>query len=191
MNPEDIDPQSGILKSMIMNHVAGRKSEDHWIELYKSALAESSKLHREAILLHENEHYERAYFLAMQSLEELSKGLMAADVYTGLHSEEDYRKMQNDHEEKIKRVKWVQYKGQEFPIVTSEGNQTKDFDFRKKLRSTYVELEKKSKRVLRPSDAITKDDSANIINAVMAGLTAVVEVSMVNGEQIGTKGFMK
>ncbi len=188
---EEINPQAGILKSMIMNHIAGRNAGDHWVKLYKSALAEASKLHREAILLYENNHFERAYFLAMQSLEELSKALMAADVYTGWLDEEDYYKMQNDHKSKIKRVKWVQYEGQKFPIVTSKGKITKDFVFRKKLRSTYVELERNSKQVLTPTDGVNKEDAANLINAVMAGLTAVVETTMVRGEQIGTKGFMK
>ncbi len=186
-----IDPDAGILKTMIMNHMSGREPDDHWLDLYQSTLAEASKIHREAMLLHEHDHFERAYFLAMQSLEELSKALMAADVYTGWCNEEDYRKMQNDHKKKIARVKWIQHKGQKFPIVTSKGKITKDFDFRKKLRSTYVELEKNSDKVLKPSDAISEDDASNLINAVMAGLTAVVEKTMVDGEQIGTKGFMK
>jgi len=189
---DQIDPNAGILKSMIMNIVSGRGEQpEHWLKLYKVTLAEASKMHREAIYLIEGGFHERAYFIAMQSLEELSKALMAADVYTCYATEDDYNKFKSDHKRKIKRVTWIKYEDQKFPIYDVRGTKTNDFDFRKKLLSTYTDVESGSHKILRPSEAITEEDAKSIINAVYAGLIATVRKTMIDGEQIGTKGFMK
>ena len=135
--------------------------------------------------------YERAYFLGFSALEEISKSQLSADVYTGFIKEEQFKKAYRSHHEKISRVEWIKIDGNSFPCFSYDKVRIKDFDFQKKLKSMYVDIDFNIKKVSTPTDSISKNDAENIIKAVQVGLYQIHEVTVENGEQIGTKGFMK
>jgi len=184
---------NGVIKALLMNHLTGRNktSKECYLEMYLNALNEANKLLKEAELLFRNTSYERAYFLGFQALEEISKSQLAADVYTGLITENEFNKDYRDHKRKISRVKWIQIDGNTYPFFRGDGIKISDFDFRKKLRAMYVDLDLKNETVSTPGQSITKDDAASIIKAGFVGLYRIYQVTEENGEQIGTKGFMK
>lgn len=183
----------GVMKTILMNHLTGRNktSKGCYLDMYLNALNEAKKLLRESEILFKNNAHERAYFLGFQALEEISKSQLAGDVYTGYISEDEFKKVYRDHKEKISRVKWIQLDGNLYPCFRGDGIKISDFDFRKKLRSMYVELDSKNEKVLSPSEAITREDAESVIKAIKVGLFRIYVVTEENGEQIGTKGFMK
>ncbi|MBK7808831.1 MAG: AbiV family abortive infection protein [Saprospiraceae bacterium] len=183
----------GIMKTLIMNGLNGIDSKKMMVYLgiYQASLSESVKLLGEAELLLENESYERAYFLGFASLEEISKSQMAADVFTGIMKEEDFQKDYTKHNKKISRVEWIKIDGNSLPQFTGDGIEIMNFDFSKKLKSMYVDSDFDLKKLSTPSESVSKSDAENIIKAVKVGLSRIYEVTIENGEQIGTKGFMK
>jgi AbiV family abortive infection protein len=183
----------GVMKTILMNHLTGRNktSKGCYLDMYLTSLNEAGKLLEEAKLLLKNNSHERAYFLGFSALEEISKSQLSADVYTGFITEGEFKKVYRDHKEKISRVKWIQLDGNLFPFFSGDGIKINDFDFRKKLRSMYVDIDSKSEIISSPSEAITKADAESIIKAINVGLYRIYQVTKENGEQIGTKGFMK
>jgi AbiV family abortive infection protein len=183
----------GVMKTILMNHLTGRNktSKGCYLDMYLNSLNEAKKLLKESELLLKHSSHERAYFLGFQALEEISKSQLAGDVYTGYITEEEFKKVYRDHKEKISRVKWIQIDGNMYPIFREDGIKINDFDFRKKLRAMYVDLDSKTEIVSSPSQSITKRDAESIIKAVHVGLYRIYQVTEENGEQIGTKGFMK
>ena len=183
----------GIMKTLIMNSLNGIDSQKMmvYLEIYQASLSESVKLLGEAELLLENESYERAYFLGFASLEEISKSQMAADVFTGIMTEEEFKKNYTKHYKKISRVEWIKIDGNSLPQFAGDGIEIRNFDFSKKLKSMYVDSDFDLKKLSTPSESVSKSDAENIIKAVKVGLSRIYEVTIENGEQIGTKGFMK
>lgn len=183
----------GITKTMLMNELSGRdmSSKKSYLDIYTHSLNEAQKLWKEAELLLKNDAHERAYFLAFAALEEISKSQLAADVYTGYIEESEFLKTYRNHKEKISRVKWIQLDGNLFPMFRVDGVEIKDFDFKRKLNSMYVDIDTAKQAVSSPSDSVSKEDAESIIKAVGVGLYRIYEVTVENGEQIGTKGFMK
>ena len=190
---EESDLPNGVLKTILMNHLKGINSQDTevYLQTYLASLNEANKLLKEAELLFENESYARAYFLGFSALEEISKSQLSADVYTGFIEEKTFKKAYTSHHEKISRVEWIKIDGNLFPCFNYDKVCIKDFDFKKKLKSMYVDIDFNLKKVSSPTDSISKDDAENIIKAVRVGLYRIHEVTVENGEQIGTKGFMK
>ena len=190
-NEKSLPP--GVLKTNLMNALKGIDSETNkvYLETYMAALKEAEKLLNEAELLFENKSFERAYFLGFSALEEISKSQLAADVYTGLINEKYFKEAYRNHNEKISRVEWIKIDGNTFPCFSYDKVVIKDFDFVKKLKSMYVDIDFNLKEVSTPNNSITENDANNIIKAVKVGLSRIIEVTIENGEQIGTKGFMK
>lgn len=183
--------EAGILKTVLMNQLAGRNIEKFYLNAYLECLNEAYNLLDEAKILFENQSYQRAYFLGFSALEEISKSQLAADVYTGLISEEYFKNSYRDHKKKISRVEWIKIDGNSYPYFESDSIRIQDFDFQKKLKSMYVDVDFKDGKVSKPSDSVNEDDAKRIIRAVEVGLDRIYEVTTENGEQIGTKGFMK
>lgn len=183
----------GVTKTILMNRLTGRNktSKGCYLDMYLHSLNEAKKLLKEATLLFKNNSCERAYFLGFSALEEISKSQLSADVYTGFITEDEFKKVYRDHKEKISRVKWIQIDGNLFPFFSGDGIKINNFDFRKKLRSMYVDIDSKSEIISSPGEVITKADAESIIKAVNVGLYRIYQVTEENGEQIGTKGFMK
>jgi len=190
---EKSDLPNGVLKTVLMNKLKGINSQDNevYLQTYLASLNEAKKLLREAEILFENQSYERAYFLGFSALEEISKSQLSANVYTGFIKEDKFKKAYRNHHEKISRVEWIKIDGNSFPCFSYDKVRIKDFDFQKKLKSMYVDIDFNIKKVSTPTDSISKNDAENIIKAVQVGLYRIHEVTVENGEQIGTKGFMK
>lgn len=80
---------------------------ENFLKLYNASLKNATELLRESEILFEKEKYARAYALAFTALEEISKSQLAADVFTGLIAEADFKKAYRDHREKIDRMAWA------------------------------------------------------------------------------------
>jgi len=183
----------GVIKSVLMNQITGRSRnvKEIYLNIYLKSLNEAYKLLDESKLLFKNEAYQRAYFLGFSALEEISKSQLAADVYTGLISEKEFKESYRDHKKKIKRVEWIKLDGNSYPIFNSDKTRIKDFDYQKKLKSMYIDVDFNSEVMLLPNDSVSKEDAESIIKAVEVGLFRIYQVTVEFGEQIGTKGFMK
>lgn len=183
----------GVTKTILMNHFLGRstKAKEVYLNTYLESINEAYKLLEESKLLFKNQSYQRAYFLGFSALEEISKSQLAADVYTGLVSEEEFKKSYRDHKKKIARVEWIKLDGNSYPCFCSDMIRIKDFDFQKKLKSMYVDVDFNSEIISSPNDSVSKEDAESIIKAVEVGLYRIYQVTEEDGEQIGTKGFMK
>ncbi|MFC0184116.1 AbiV family abortive infection protein [Pseudarcicella hirudinis] len=178
-----------------MNELNGQDSSkfEFYLEIYVASLSEAKSLLSEAQLLFNNESYERAYFLGMAALEEISKSQLAADTFTGYITEKDFKSSYRDHEKKINRVKWIQLDGNSIPVYSYliDSIEIEDFDFNKKMQAMYVDVDFHLKKVSKPNEKIIKEYAQSIIKAVEVGLHRIHEVTVQEGEQIGTKGFMK
>jgi AbiV family abortive infection protein len=193
----EIDDEShipaGVMKTILMNQLSGRHNEAKsvYLNTYLESINEAYKLLKESKLLFDNKSWERAYFLAFSALEEISKSQLAADVYTGLISDGEFKRAYKDHKKKIARVEWIKLDGNSYPYSSYDELRIQDFDFQKKLKAMYVDVDFDAEKTSSPSIAIEEHDAASIIKAVEVGLLRIYEVTEENGEQIGTKGFMK
>ncbi len=183
----------GVIKTLIMNQLKGinNLANEVYLKTYLASIEEAYRLLEEAELLFDNKSFQRAYFLGMSALEEISKSQMAADVFTGLIKEDEFKKAYRDHKAKISRIKWIQIDGNSFPIFRYDNVLIEDFDFNKKLKSMYIDIDFSFNEISTPNDSISENDAKSVIKAVKVGLYRIHQVTIEYGEQIGTKGFMK
>jgi len=184
---------SGVKKTLIMNQLKGidNQTNEIFLKIYLASIAESYKLLNETELLYNNKSFQRAYFLGISALEEISKSQMAADVFTGLINEDEFKKAYRDHKKKIARIEWIKIDGNSFPFFSYDNVLIKDFDFQKKIKSMYVDIDFNLNEISTPNNSVTENDAKSIIKAVKVGLYRIYQVTEEYGEQIGTKGFMK
>lgn len=192
MEEQDNIP-SGVKKTILMNHLKGRDSSavEIYLQIYLASISEAYKLLEEAELLFKNKSFQRTYFLGISALEEIAKSQMAADVFTGLIKEDEFKNAYRDHKKKISRIEWIKIDGNSFPYFSYDNILIRDFDFQKKLKSMYVDVDFKLNEISTPDDSVTENDAESVIKAVKVGLYRIYQVTEEDGEQIGTKGFMK
>lgn len=190
---EQANLPSGIKKTILMNQLRGIDScaRKIYLQTYLASISEAYKLLDEAELLLKNKSFQRTYFLGISALEEISKSQIAADVFTGLIEEDEFKNAYRDHKKKISRIEWIKIDGNSLPYFSYDNILIKDFDFQKKLKSMYVDLDFDLNEISTPNDSVTENDAENIIKAVKVGLYRIYQVTEEDGEQIGTKGFMK
>lgn len=116
---------------------------------------------------------------------------MAADVFTGFIEENIFKKAYRYHKEKISRVEWIKKDGNSLPDYSYDDVLIKDFDYEKKLKSLYVDGKFNLTEISTPKDSVSQNDAESVIKAVNVGLDRIRQVTEKDGEQIGTKGFMK
>jgi AbiV family abortive infection protein len=168
-----------------------------YFEIYKHAHNNAVDLLKEAKILLEKQCYPRAYFLAFTALEEISKSQHAADVFTGLTTEDNFNKSFKNHKDKIGRVAWAHDDASSYPnnfvwvgpdvgdvirIVLNEPQ------WEKRQASLYVDITDAEKSL--PKEKITENDVREIVQVVDVALRRILEVEYLEN-QIGTKGFMK
>ncbi len=68
-----------------------------YLDLYQKAHNNAIDLLQDAELLFERDRYSRAYALAFTALEEIAKSQLAADVYTGLIDEKEFKETCLNH----------------------------------------------------------------------------------------------
>ncbi len=176
-------------------------AKNNFLEIYKVAHNNAADLLREAELLYENKHFARAYALAFTALEEISKSQFAADVFTGLHTEEEFKEFYRDHKRKIGRTKWAHEDANSYPhnlkwvgpdIDDLERINPREPDFKKRSDALYVGIDFNNHTITKPKEKITEKDAKEMMRIIEVALERIWEVSgEFGGNQIGTKGFMK
>ena len=159
--------------------------KNHYYSLYASAHNNAVDLLSEAKLLFGGKHYARAYFLALTALEEIAKSQMAADVWTGFTNEGHLKSKFTKHGGKLDSVEWATLDAAEFcrdvkitpPCV------------KKRMAALYTDVE--NGMVVSPSEQVSGEDAEAMIETVEVALRQIFISEEVNGNQIGTKGFMK
>lgn len=176
-------------------------TKNNFLEIYKIAHNNAADLLREAELLYNHKHFPRAYALAFTALEEISKSQFAADVFTGLHTSEDFEKFYRNHKHKIDRMAWAHDDANSYPhdlrlvgpdIDDLERINPSEPDFKKRSDALYIGVDFNNKKIIKPNEQITEKDAKEIMRIVEVALERIWEVSgEFGGNQIGTKGFMK
>ena len=163
---------------------------ENFLNLYNASLKNARELLRESEILFEKEKYARAYALAFTALEEISKSQLAADVFTGLIAEEDFKKAYRDHREKIDRMVWATEDAKEYLAMPEEDYlDVQEVSFANRQSAMYVGFD--GGKAISPSDVIGREQARSIIHTVAVALQRIFEVTEYMGHQIGTKGFMK
>ena len=162
---------------------------DEFFDLYCSAHQNAIDLLEEAEILFDAGKYSRAYALAFTALEEISKSQLAADVYTGLITYEEFQEHYRDHRKKIGRMAWATEDAKRY-LDAPEGDYVpvEKPTFANRNDAMYVNI--KGQVVVSPSDVISSDAARGIIHTGKVAIQCIWEVGEM-GHQIGTKGFMK
>lgn len=176
-------------------------TKNDYLEIYKTAHNNAADLLREAELLFDHKYFARTYALAFTAIEEISKSQFAADIFTGLHKEDDFKNFYRNHKSKIERVAWAHLDANSYPhnmkwvgpdVDDVEKMNPQEPDFQKRQDSLYVGIDFKNQKIIRPIEQITEADAKEMLRIVEVALDRIWEVSgEFGGNQIGTKGFMK
>lgn len=176
-------------------------TKNNFLEIYRVAHNNAADLLREAELLYDNKCSARAYALAFTALEEISKSQFAADVFTGLYTEEEFKEFYRDHKRKIERTKWAHEDANSYPhnlkwigpdVDDIERMPPQEPNFHKRQGALYVGIDFDKKKITKPIEQISDTDAREMIRVVEVALERIWEVSgEFGGNQIGTKGFMK
>lgn len=177
-----------------------KSTKQYYLEIYQKAHNNAVELLQEAEILFKHKKYSRAYFLAFTTLEEISKSQFAADVFTGMCSEEEFKAFYRNHKVKIRQMGWAHNDANSYPHnLKWVGPDQDDMEevnpkapiFQKRQASLYVDIDFERQIVSSPGQVISEEDAREIIHIVGVALQRVLEVTEFWGHQIGTKGFMK
>lgn len=172
------------------NKKTGRLNPKYY-QLYSQAHNNAVDLLAEAELLFAKNRYARAYFLAFSGLEEIAKSQLAADVYTGYISVEDFKKHFTKHDKKIGRVMWATLDAQGYfvddpdEIAELEASHPTIKD---RMAALYTDFA--GDNIVAPEDTVDKGQAERIIHILTTAIQRIVEVEYTQ-DRIGTKGFMK
>src|SRR5690348_2644031 len=89
--------------------------KDQFLALYNAGNKNAVELLEAANVLCETRHFPQAYVLAYTALEEISKSQFAADVFTGLKREEDFKISYRSHQHKLANIGWAHYDATTWP----------------------------------------------------------------------------
>jgi len=178
-----------------------QRNKSLFLEIYNSGNKNASDLLKAANTLRDDGFFAQAYFMAYTALEEISKAQFAADVFTGLQKEEDFKRFYRDHKNKIAGIEWAHYDASTYPHnMKWVGPDMEDVEkmtpemprFDKRQAALYVDIDFEKGILLRPSDTVNEKDARNIIHVVEVAFERIWEITgEFGGMQIGTKGFMK
>lgn len=163
---------------------------NEFLALYNASLKNASQLLAEAEVLFEKEKYARAYALAFTALEEISKSQLAADVFTGLISRDEFNECFRDHRKKIERMAWATEDAKHYLAMPEEEYiEVQEATFASRQSALFVGFQ--NEKVVSPSDVIGREEARSIIHTAQTAIQRIIEVTEFGGHQIGTKGFMK
>lgn len=176
-------------------------NKDVYLEIYNEGNRNALNLLEAASLLCDKRYCAQAYVLAYTALEEISKSQFAADVYTGLNTDEEFKKFYCAHEEKIAGIGWAHHDANSYPHrykwVGPDMDDVEVMDpdkplFSKRQAALYVDADFTNGTLSKPSEVISEKDARDIIYIVEVALERIWEVTgEFGGNQIGTKGFLK
>lgn len=145
----------------------------------------SLELLNEAKILFHNKSYSRAVALAIMSYEELGKSQIAADYYSGILPEADYKKAFKRHEK-------TSYASR-FAAIGSHQNVKHGYYIDNNVAKT-LELIRQSALYVdednNPSENFTEEDASLIIKKVYMHHVAISHAERLN-ERIGSKALFK
>ncbi len=172
-----------------------------YLEIYNASNRNASNLLRAGQALSGKQKYSQAYVMGFSALEEISKGQCAADVFTGLKTEEDFQKFYKSHQEKIAHAEWAHVDANNYPHnLKWIGPDMEDFErmtpdkplLSKRHKALYVDVDFVTGVISKPDEVISEMDAQNILHIVEVALERIWEITgEFGGMQIGTKGFMK
>ena len=174
------------------------KNKIDFYKIYARAHNNAVEFLSEAQILFESGKYARAYFLAFTGLEEVSKSQLAADVWTGFITEDKFWKHYRDHRGKIDLMGWAHHDANSFPYDQIWiGPDRDDVEhiapkkplWEKRQNALYVGLQ--NGKITSPKDEISKSDALEIIHILDTAVNRIIEITEFNGNQIGSKGFLK
>src|SRR3989338_9615173 len=164
--------------------------DDLYYKIYATAHNNAVDLLSEAELLLGKKAYARAFAIAYTALEEISKSQFAADVYTGLHTDKEFKDFYKNHSRKLERVQWVHEDANSWPynlrwigpdlddVETINPNQPV---FQKRLAALYVDVASSEQVAKEPKEAITGNDAHEIIQLVEVALQRIMQVEFEQG----------
>ncbi|MGA7640077.1 MAG: AbiV family abortive infection protein [Candidatus Acidiferrales bacterium] len=163
---------------------------DESLLLYHCAHNNAVELLEEAEILFAKGAFPRAYALAFTALEEIAKSQLAADVFTGHITEDEFHDHYRDHKKKIGRMAWATEDARRY-LDGPEGDYV-DVEvptFSNRMDAMYVSIN--NGNVKTPADVIDSKAAQGIIHTVKVAFERIFEMTEFWGHQIGTKGFMK
>jgi AbiV family abortive infection protein len=80
---------------------------EQYLRLYRAAFNNAGRLVDDAETLYAAKRFPTAYALAFTALEEIAKSQVAADVFTGLITEEQFNRYYLSHAKKIGSMAWA------------------------------------------------------------------------------------
>lgn len=173
-------------------------TKEDYLDIYNHSYYNASDLYEESKLLFNNNHYSRSYFLSFTALEEISKAMHSADIFTEQRAATDFYKSFTDHNYKIKNIKWAHKDANAYPYnLIWVGPNKNDFEsiapneplWEKRQQSLFVDLNKKE--IYVPKNKINKDDARGIMHIVDTALYKIWEATVYWKNSIGTKGLSK
>lgn len=160
--------------------------------VYAKSFNNAVSLLEEAKLLFHNNFYARTVALAIMSFEELGKSQIAADYYTGLLTEEDYKRAFKDHGSKKSfagRYRAFQvtdknkgYKVSDLGFAINPGNSS---ELEKVRQAAFYVSENND-----PREDISKEDAEIVLKKVWEHINYVRYAEELNG-RIGSKALFK
>lgn len=172
--------------------------KNSYLEIYKHSHRNAFDLLEEAKILYNKELYARAYFLAFTALEEISKAMHSADIFTGYCDDSNFHKSFKDHIFKINNVRWAHKEASSYPYnLIWIGPSKDDFEsilpneplWQKRQESLFVGAD--DNEICVPRNKVNKEDARGIIHITDTAIERIWEVTVYWGRQIGTKGFIK
>jgi AbiV family abortive infection protein len=164
--------------------------KEKFLQIYTAAHVNAEQLLSDAEVLFERGSHATAYFLAFTALEEISKSQLAADVYTGISDEEEFRDVFTKHHKKIRRMAWASNDAWRYLDSETETYlEIQEPTVKRRMSAIYVECDRPT--VESPDEVITAEMAKSLIHIVRVALHRIFEMIEYYGHQIGTKGFMK
>jgi|SRR5271155_3059675 len=163
---------------------------EQYLRLYQAAFNNAGRLVDDAEALYAAKRFPSAYALAFTALEEIAKSQLAADVFTGFMTEEQFEKCYLSHAKKIGKMAWATDEAERY-LDAPEGSyvDVEAPEVAHRMDAMYVSIT--GPKVVSPSDVIDEARAKGIIHTVNVAIQALVVMTEVDGLPIGTKGFMK
>ena len=161
------------------------------LELYDACLKNAESLLEEARLLFRNGFFPRAFALAHTGWEEIGKAQLVGDFLNEMVSQEEFEQAFKDH--KLKSA----YNWRRFVLNPDNiADSTIEYDrskatnaFEKRQAAFYVQKKEDYVPVI-PSQQVSRQEAAAVIDALMKELTQIREFDAMN-ERVGSASFPK
>jgi len=165
-----------------------KKTIRNLFPIYRACMNNAQDLLDEAELLYRNNFFQRAFFLALTSYEEIGKAQIVADYITDIVAKEEYEKAFKDHDLKYAyNRRFIQINQNGTSELIYNKSEIKEF-VGKRMNALYVGVNKNQPKI--PKNEISNDDAIEMIDIVKDYLYEIFHSEWLN-QRIGTKGLFK